>query len=184
MLLHEYSSPCGTLLLGVGGGSLYLCDWAAKGRADKTLKRIRRELPSCDWQDDSAVMDMAVRQLDEYFSGMRRDFNLPLKPVGTEFQLKVWEALATIPYGDRMSYKTVADNILRPTAARAVAGAVGANALSILIPCHRVIASDGTSGGYAGGLDAKRFLLHLESQGSYFLHQKKIIVCENTRYRM
>ena len=106
-----------------------------------------------------------LKQLQEYFRGERRDFDLPLDVKGTEFQKKVWQQLAKIPYGQTLSYRDVAQKIKKEKAFRAVGTANGRNPLSIIVPCHRVIAADGTLGGYAGGLKIKTHLLALERQG-------------------
>jgi methylated-DNA-[protein]-cysteine S-methyltransferase len=100
--------------------------------------------------------------LKEYFDGTRRHFDLPLGPRGTEFQLRVWEALTQIPYGQTRSYRDIALAIGKPTAVRAVGAANGRNPLPIVVPCHRVIGSDGSLTGFAGGLEAKTRLLQLE----------------------
>lgn len=100
-----------------------------------------------------------VRQLDAYFAGKRQDFDLPLSPRGTEFQLEVWQGLRNIPYAHTASYGELARRIGRPRAVRAVGAANGANPLSIIVPCHRVIGSDGSLTGYGGGLEAKQWLL-------------------------
>lgn len=102
-------------------------------------------------------------QLAEYFSGRRREFDLPLAPRGTEFQLAVWAALRTIPFGGTLSYQAVAARIGRPRACRAVGLANRQNPLAIIVPCHRVIGRDGRLTGYAGGLAAKKWLLDLEA---------------------
>ena len=102
-------------------------------------------------------------QLGEYFAGQRREFELDLAPVGTDFQLRVWKALRAIPYGAVRNYGDIARAIGQPKAARAVGQANGCNPLPIVIPCHRVIASDGSIGGYSGGLAVKHRLLALES---------------------
>lgn len=112
--------------------------------------------------DDIPLFREARRQLDEYFDGQRQDFYLPLRPEGTEFQKKVWQVLCRIPYGQVISYRELAARVGSPRAFQAVGQANGHNPLPILIPCHRVIAADGTLGGYSGGLERKRFLLHLE----------------------
>ena len=113
---------------------------------------------------DRCVLDQAARQLDEYFAGRRRVFDLPLLTVGTPFQRAVWELLTEIPFGETRSYAWLAAQLGHPRAVRAVAAANRANALSIFIPCHRVVGSDGSLTGYAGGLVAKRLLLGLEQQ--------------------
>ncbi len=102
------------------------------------------------------------RQLDEYFAGGRREFELELAPPGTAFQHRVWQALRSIAYGEIVSYRRIAELVGSPAATRAVGRANGANRIPIVIPCHRVIASNGTLGGYSGGLDIKVRLLALE----------------------
>jgi methylated-DNA-[protein]-cysteine S-methyltransferase len=114
--------------------------------------------------DDHPVLVAAVEQLTAYFDGRLRTFDLPLTPSGTVFQLRVWEALRGIPYGETVSYGEIARRLgLLPSASRAVGLANGANPISIIVPCHRVIGADGSLTGYGGGLDRKRFLLDLES---------------------
>ena len=109
-------------------------------------------------RDDSVAQD-AVDQLAEYFAGERTEFDLDSAPVGTEFQRRVWAALAGIPLSQTTTYGEIARDLGMPTAARAVGAAVGRNPLSIVVPCHRVVAASGDLTGYAGGLDAKRWLL-------------------------
>lgn len=112
----------------------------------------------------SPVLKETARQLSEYFSGKRREFSLPLSPKGTEFQLRVWRALETIPYGETRSYGDMARLIGSPKACRAVGMANHRNPISIIVPCHRVVGANGSLTGYGGGLDAKRFLLDLEQK--------------------
>ena len=109
-----------------------------------------------------AILKRTVVQLEEYFRGERREFDLPLDIEGTEFQKQVWRQLARIPYGQTCSYSDIARRLKRDKAVRAVGTANGRNLLSIVVPCHRVIAADGTLGGYSGGLPVKRELLALE----------------------
>jgi len=104
----------------------------------------------------------AKRQLIEYFSGQRQQFELDLDLKGTEFQIKVWKALQRIPYGSTVSYQKIAQQIKKPKAMRAVGSANGKNPICIIVPCHRVIAADGSIGGYSGGLKMKRQLLEVE----------------------
>lgn len=108
------------------------------------------------------VLTETVRQLDEYFEGTRREFELELAPKGTVFQLAVWDALLAIPYGATASYGDIARTVGRPNAVRAVGQANGHNPIAIIVPCHRVIGSDHSLTGYGGGIDRKRFLLALE----------------------
>jgi methylated-DNA-[protein]-cysteine S-methyltransferase len=111
---------------------------------------------------DHPVLGLAERQLDEYFAGQRARFELPLSFLGTPFQKTVWAALRDIPYGTKLSYGDMAAGLGKPSATRAVGAANGRNPLSIIVPCHRLIGADGSLTGFAGGLDAKRYLLDLE----------------------
>lgn len=114
--------------------------------------------------EETRLLKEAGKQLQEYLSGKRRVFDLPLAPVGTEFMLRVWQALCTIPYGNTCSYKDIAQRLGRPKAARAVGLANHKNPLPIFIPCHRVVGANGKLVGYLGGLDVKTRLLALEQQ--------------------
>jgi methylated-DNA-[protein]-cysteine S-methyltransferase len=122
---------------------------------DTTLTGATRNTP---------VLDATRVQLDEYFAGTRRDFELPLAPRGTGFQQIVWRALTTIKYGETWSYGQLARAIGRPAASRAVGAANGRNPLAIIVPCHRVIGANGTLTGYGGGLPAKKWLLQHEQK--------------------
>lgn len=121
----------------------------------------------------NGVLDQTVKQLSEYFAGMRTSFDLPLKFIGTAFQKRVWETLLTIPYGATKSYGDQAKLIGQPKAARAVGSANGKNLLAIIVPCHRIIGSNGGLGGYGGGLDRKRWLLALEEKSAKRLLMEK-----------
>lgn len=145
-----FSSPVGTLTLTEEEGAL-------TGLYFGRLSRQGQEVLS-------PVLEETARQLSEYFSGKRREFSLPLSPKGTEFQLRVWRALETIPYGETRSYGDMARLIGSPKACRAVGMANHRNPISIIVPCHRVVGANGSLTGYGGGLDAKRFLLDLEQQ--------------------
>lgn len=113
-------------------------------------------------EGESPLLKEAAGQLKDYFFRKRRDFDLPLAPEGTAFQRRVWDALCTIPYGETWSYRQLAQAVGNPKACRAVGGANGKNPIMIIIPCHRVIAADGSLGGYSGGLSIKTALLELE----------------------
>jgi len=123
---------------------------------------LRRCLPGARVEDGVAPNCSATRQILEYLDGERTEFDLPLDPRGTAFQCRVWTALAEIPYGETISYADIARRVERPRAVRAVGAANGANPLSLVVPCHRVIASDGHLGGYGGGLPLKARLLAME----------------------
>ena len=165
LLMRRYDAPCGTLWLGAADGHLCLCDWLER-RAGDAVREHRWLRWGLSWKmGDSATADEAARQLDEYFSHRRERFDVPLWQPGTPFQQEVWSVLEDIPYGATETYAGLADRLGRRQAMRAVAAAVGANLLSIFIPCHRVLGSDGRLTGYAGGLSAKRFLLEWEGIG-------------------
>ena len=114
------------------------------------------------WQEAPDLLRHAVHQLQEYFQGQRQSFTLPLAPPGTPFQQRVWQALQHIPFGTTLTYRDLAQRLGMPQAARAVGHANGRNPVAIVIPCHRLIGSDGQLRGYAGGLDRKRRLLQHE----------------------
>jgi methylated-DNA-[protein]-cysteine S-methyltransferase len=119
--------------------------------------------PASEWVRDERALAQLRIQLEEYFAGERRDFELDLAPHGTPWQLDVWRALRAIPYGETASYGEIAATVGRPGAARAVGGANNRNPIAIVVPCHRVIGAAGTLVGYGGGLDRKRSLLALEA---------------------
>lgn len=162
IITSRYESPCGTLMLGSFADRLCLCDWQVVRHRDRVNGRLRRMLGAEFEEGTSPVIGKAQIQLDEYFAGVRREFDVPLLFAGTDFQKKVWDALLTIPYGRTISYGEMARQIGMPEAVRAVANANGANAISIFAPCHRVIGSNHALTGYGGGLAAKKYLLTLE----------------------
>ena len=138
----------------------------ARGAALAALLWDESELPRLGLAEAvpgaNAVLEAGARQLEEYFRGRRRDFELALDPVGTPFQRAVWAQLARIPYGRTWSYAELARRVGNPAAVRAVGTANGRNPLCIFIPCHRVVRASGEPGGYAGGLHRKTWLLGLE----------------------
>ena len=129
---------------------------------------MRRD-PEADWIFNEKPLAKARRQLEEYFAGSRKNFDLPVKLNGTEFQVSVLKALQDIPYGETVSYGEIAKRIGRPKAVRAVGAANGRNPIPIVVPCHRVIGSSGDLTGFGGGLDTKAALLRLESENSEHL---------------
>lgn len=159
--LREYNSPIGGLLLGASEQGLCVCDWADSKVHNTIMRRLKRN--NIQVSADSALLDLACLQLDEYFEGKRREFAVPLYPVGTGFQKRVWECLSKLHFGETVSYGEIAERIGKPSAVRAVAGAIGNNPLSVFIPCHRVIGKDGSLTGYAGGVGRKEILLNLET---------------------
>ena len=164
IIIRHYSLPCGEVVLGAAGGELCLCDWAGKACAERNMRRLVRLMGAEFKEESSPVLERTKAELDEYFAGRRKAFDIPLHPVGTPFQLRVWSALTEIPYGQTRTYSEIAQRVGNPRGVRAVAQAIGANGIAILIPCHRVIGSDRSLTGFAGGLDAKRILLQTESR--------------------
>lgn len=162
IITYRYESPCGVLLLGSIGDNLCLCDWQVEKHRSHVDNRLKRILHAEFEESSSPVIEEAIRQLNEYFAGKRKEFDVPLLFVGTDFQKTVWNELLKIPYGKTISYGEMARNIGMPKAVRAVANANGANSMSIFAPCHRVIGSDRSLTGYGGGLEAKEYLLKLE----------------------
>lgn len=161
--INYYEAPFGKMILGEREGRICVCDHATDdARVRFTYYRLQKLLKTEYEERNTEGLTTAMRQLDEYFSGWRKLFDLPLLMIGTDFQKTVWRALKAVEYGRTASYKAVAEAIGRPESVRAVAGAIGANPMSIIIPCHRIVGSDGSLTGYAGGLDAKRYLLELE----------------------
>ena len=125
---------------------------------------IRADFGGAPASDACPILDAAERELREFFAGKRRAFTVPLKPSGTPFQLRVWEALRAIPYGETRSYQDVARAVGNERATRAVGLANNRNPLAVIVPCHRVIGKGGSLVGYGGGLDNKRYLLGLEAR--------------------
>lgn len=161
--IQHYFSPCGELILASYADKLCLCDWSDNPFAERNKRRLERYLKASFKTETTPVLEEAKRQLDEFFAGKRKAFDIQIRLVGTDFQQQVWNALLNIPYGATKSYKEIAQCIGKSKAVRAVAGAIGANSISILIPCHRVIGSNRSLTGYAGGLVAKKMLLGIET---------------------
>lgn len=169
ILSATHHTPCGDLLIGAVGHRICLCDWAAGGSPRPVVERRLRRLYgplSTPGAIASPLIDKARRQLDLYFDRRLREFDLPLAIDGTPLQQAVWLRLTAIPYASTICYSQLAASVGHPTAVRAVASACGANAISIIIPCHRVTGADGSLTGYAGGIAAKRSLLDLESHAA------------------
>ena len=160
--ISYFKTPVGELILGSLGNQLCLCDWRYRKMRDSVDKRIKKGLNKEFKIGLSEVIENAKLQLNEYFSDKRTEFDIPLLLVGTDFQQSVWRELQTIPFGKTNSYLELSQKMENEKAIRAVATANGANAISILIPCHRIIGKDGSLVGYAGGLEAKKKLLELE----------------------
>ena len=149
-----FDSPVGSLLLAGSSAGLKLVSFGAGNRARSV---------DPEWQLDNAAFAEVEDQLQSYFAGDRKNFELDLVLEGTNFQKKVWTALQEIPFGETISYKKLAETVGSPKGVRAVGAANGANPIPIIIPCHRVIGHDGSLTGFGGGLPLKKQLLELES---------------------
>lgn len=151
---HHIDSPIGRLMIAASDQGLHAIEFPENSHP------VARD---ASWQEGThPVLELATRQLAEYFAGTRRTFELPLAPQGTDFQQRVWQALRAIPYGQTCSYAELAAAIGQPRAMRAVGAANGRNPIPIIVPCHRVIGADGSLTGFGGGLPTKIFLLRLE----------------------
>jgi methylated-DNA-[protein]-cysteine S-methyltransferase len=154
MRFAHMDSPVGRLLLAADDEALRLIEFPSPRHP---MSRVD------EWkEDENTVLRATHSQLDEYFEGRRKRFELPLGPRGTDFQRTVWHTLAGIPYGTTISYAQLATRVGKATAMRAVGAANGRNPLPIVLPCHRVVGSDGSLTGFGGGLPTKQFLLELE----------------------
>ena len=167
VIIHqEWCSPCGWLDLASIGNTLVMSDWVEGWHRLPTLSRFRRLTKKEFETGTSPVIEKAKTQLFEYFQGKRENFDLPLEFIGTDFQKRVWTALLHIPCGETKSYGEIAATV-GCQAYQAVGGAVGANPLSIIVPCHRVIGANGKLTGYGGGFEAKTWLLSHERSKFY-----------------
>lgn len=155
-------TPLGPLVAGVTGGEVVLLEYADRRMLPTQFKRLGTALGCVFVPGEDPLLTQLTSQLEEYFEGTRKEFDVPIRSCGTDFQERVWAALLRVPTGTTCSYADIAREIGQPTAVRAVARANGDNRLAILIPCHRVIGSDGKLTGYGGGLWRKKRLLEIE----------------------
>jgi len=158
----HFDSPVGRLFLAASANGLVALEFEHASQQPENPRRIRRERNDVRWQESARHMRAYVRELEQYFAGKRREFTFPLDLRGTDFQLACWRALLAIPYGETRTYADIARAAGKPQAFRAAGMANNRNPIAIVVPCHRVIASDGKLCGYGGGLDVKRRLLELE----------------------
>lgn len=163
LLSHTYVTPLGEMVAFISERGLCLLEFSERTRGlDREIAQVQAARGGPAELGESALTRQLGRELAEYFAGQRQTFDVPLDLVGTPFQQDVWRALLTIDYGHTRSYAEQARQVGRPTAMRAVAAANGANKISIVVPCHRVIGSDGSLTGYGGGVPRKHWLLALE----------------------
>ena len=160
--LKRIETPLGTMIACANDKGICMLEFSDRKALPTELKEISKYFDANIIQGNNPLFDQLEKELKEYFDGSRQVFEISLSPVGTDFQKKVWEILRTIPYGSTRSYQDQANILGNPKAVRAVANANGLNKISILIPCHRVIGSDGKLTGYGGGIWRKQKLLELE----------------------
>jgi len=157
-------TPFGRLLAGATSKGICLLEFTDTNRVEMQLPRLEKSFSARISEGSSHFFILLEQELKKYFSGVLKDFTVSIDTKGTPFQMQAWDALIKIPYGETRSYLEQAKTIHKPKAFRAVASANRNNRISIIIPCHRVIAKNGSLAGYGGGLDRKQFLIDLESR--------------------
>lgn len=155
--LQYYNSPIGRLILVADDSDIYALTF------ESVWSSMEKKFPLMN-QSENILLKCLKLQLDEYFEGSRKSFDVSIKPSGTEFQKRVWQSLSSIPYGETRTYKQQAEAINLPSAARAVGRAHGLNPICIIIPCHRVLAVNGSLRSYAGGIEVKKYLIEFEKK--------------------
>lgn len=168
--IQYYKTKIGELILGSFDGKLCLLDFRYRKMRQAVDDRIKKGLNGDFVEKDEKILQTTRKQLDEYLNGQRKEFDIPLRMIGTDFQKNVWKTLLQVSYGTTSTYLKLAKDIGNEKAVRAVASANGANAIAIIIPCHRIIGSDGELVGYGGGLPIKKRLIKLEHRNSCFRH--------------
>ena len=166
--IQYHKTKIGELILGSFEGKLCLLDFNYRKMRNAVDDRIKKGLNADFIEEDSEIIEKTRTELNEYFKENRREFDVPIQMVGTDFQKSVWNALLKVAYGTTSTYLQLAKDINNEKAVRAVAGANGANAIAIIIPCHRIIGSSGELVGYAGGLPTKKRLLTLEQKQEFY----------------
>jgi AraC family transcriptional regulator of adaptative response/methylated-DNA-[protein]-cysteine methyltransferase len=164
--INRMLTPIGEMCAGATDAGICLLDYADSRYLDRDIKLLAKCMQATVVEDISHYITELQVQLNEYFASQRKEFTLPLILQGTDFQRRVWEVLRTVPYGKTISYKQQAEIAGVSKAVRAVANANGNNRISIIIPCHRIIGSDGTLTGYGGGLWRKKWLLEFEEMNN------------------
>jgi len=166
MLISKVETQLGTMIIGSVDEGICMCEFSDKNTLETELNDLKRYLKQEIIERENDHTINLRFQIDEYFAGIRKSFDIPLAMHGTEFQKKVWNELLNIPYGTTISYRQQAIALNNPLSIRAVAKANGMNRIAIIIPCHRVIGSNGSLTGYAGGLHRKKWLLEHEKKYS------------------
>lgn len=166
IITTEFSTPLGPMLAGSTSQGICLLEFSNRIRLAEEFTELKKLLNAVTEPGKSQHLDQLEKELAEYFDGKRKAFSVPLHTPGNEFTQTVWKTLQEIPYGKTISYKEQAEMMKNPKAIRAMAATNGRNRLAIIIPCHRVIGSNGTMTGYAAGVDKKRWLLKFERENS------------------
>lgn len=161
--IQDFKSPFGKLIIGVFEEKICICDWKFRKKRQMIDERVKKYFNAEFLAKNTPIIQETIIQLKEYFAQKRKFFNLPLVFAGTDFQRKVWDDLQKIPFGTTLSYLQLSKNLNNPLAIRAVATTNGANAISIIVPCHRIIGSNVELVGNAGGINTKKKLLALEN---------------------
>lgn len=164
LFLTTIDSPVGSLTLWVVDNALCLLEFWDTKRRSREITEILKHFDAELSEDSHPLFAKVEKELQEYFAGKRKNFDIPLAAFGTDLQKNTWKVLQSIPYGETYSYKKQAEALGNPKAVRAVANANGKNRIGIIIPCHRVIGSDGSLTGFGGGIENKKYLLELEAQ--------------------
>ncbi|WP_275951752.1 bifunctional transcriptional activator/DNA repair enzyme AdaA [Fulvivirga sedimenti] len=164
IMLHRFTTPLGPMYAGTSDKGLCLLEFTDRRALETEFEELSKRLQAKIIAGHNEIHEQTEQQIGEYFKGTRKEFTIPLDMPGTPFQQQVWNQLLTIPYGRTRSYKEQANLLGKPSAVRAVASANGQNRIAIIVPCHRVIGSNGDLTGYAGGLPRKKHLLELENR--------------------
>jgi O-6-methylguanine DNA methyltransferase len=167
-----FDSPIGTMLIGASNDALLYIEYADSPNSERKIQSIVKDFSASLLNEPSPYHQMIHQQLDEYFTGERKEFELKTTFFGTDFQQRVWQSLMAIPYGTTTTYKQQSLHLLNPLAIRAIASTNAKNCISIVVPCHRVVGTNGSLTGYSDGIWRKRWLLDFEKQHSTLSHQQ------------
>ncbi|PID70716.1 cysteine methyltransferase [bacterium DOLZORAL124_38_8] len=165
--IQYYKTKIGELIIGSYDKKLCILDFRYRRMRTTVDNRIKKYLKTDFIEQEDEVITETKKQVDEYLAGTRQEFNIPLLLLGTDFQKQVWNELLKVNYGETATYLDIAKRINNPKAIRAAASANGANAIALIVPCHRIIESNGELGGFGGGLPVKKRLLELEKGDSF-----------------
>ncbi len=168
-----YKTKIGELILGSYDNKLCLLDFRYRKMRTRVDNRIKKLLQADFREKEDEIIVETKKQIDEYLDGTRREFNIPILLLGTNFQKQVWNELLKVGYGETATYLDIAKRIDNPKAIRAAASANGSNAIALIVPCHRIVGSNGNLGGYSGGLAVKKSLLNLEVQNTPLTYEEK-----------